>query len=469
MNNKVWKNLLKVLGIYFIAAFLFMLIGGDHLRYKYVVSTMPQQTGVIEELNSDKVVKQKFTVKEATIDTIDLLVATYGRENSGLIQLTITDPQGNVVAEHADDVAILEDNEIYKWVIEPGIENAKGNEYELTIQTTCEAGAAPTVYYSADANDEFSVDGQERSGSICFDYVGRSFFAFGIYYWYFVIAGATLIIGYTLWCLMRKKQGKTTLGLDFLTVWERYEFLIKQLVARDFKTKYKRSVLGYLWSFLNPLLMMTVQYIVFSTIFRSGISNFPVYLLSGIILFNFFTEAVGQGLTAIVGNASLITKVYVPKYIYPVTKVISCSINMLISVVPLLIVTLLTGVKLTWAVFLLPFALLCLLLFCIGMSLFLSTTMVFFRDTQYLWGIVSLVWQYATPLFYPENIIPAKFRFIQTLNPMYHYVRFVRIILINGCSPEPKAYALCFISAILMCIFGAIIFKKNQDKFILYV
>ena len=368
-----------------------------------------------------------------------------------------------------DDVSILEDNEIYKWVIEPGIENAKGKEYELTIKTTCAAGEAPTVYYSADASGVFSVDGQDRSGSICFDYVGRSFFMFGTYYWYFVIAGAALIVGYTFWCLARKKQGKTTLGLACLAVWERYEFLIKQLVARDFKTKYKRSVLGYLWSFLNPLLTMTVQYIVFSTIFRSGISNFPVYLLSGIILFNFFTDAVGQGLTSIVGNASLITKVYVPKYIYPVTRVVSCSINMLISVIPLLIVTLLTGAKITPAVLLLPFALACLLLFCIGMSLLLSTTEVFFRDTQYLWGIVSLVWMYATPLFYPENIIPAQFRFIQTLNPMYHYVRFVRTILINGCSPEPKAYLLCAASALLMCVFGAIVFKKNQDKFILYV
>ena len=220
---------------------------------------------------------------------------------------------------------------------------------------------------------------------------------------------------------------------------------------------------------MNPLLTMTVQYIVFSTIFRSGISNFPVYLLSGIILFNFFTDAVGQGLTSIVGNASLITKVYVPKYIYPVTRVVSSSINMLISVIPLLIVTLLTGAKITPAVLLLPFALACLLVFCIGMSLFLSTTEVFFRDTQYLWGIVSLVWMYATPLFYPENIIPTQFRFIQTLNPMYHYVRFVRTILINGCSPEPKAYLFCAASASLMCVFGAIVFKKNQDKFILYV
>lgn len=469
MDNKVLKNLLKVLGIYFIVAFLFMLIGGDQLRYKYVTSTVPAQTGIIEELSSDRVVKQKFIVKEETLDTIDLLMATYGRENSGTFYLTLSDDQGNVIADHMNDVSALKDNELYKWVIEPGIEHAKEKEYELTITTTCQAGAAPTVYYSASGTGTFSVDGQEREGSLCFDYVGRTFFAFGTYYWYFVAAGALVIIGYTAWCLIRKKQGKITLGLSCLAVWNRYEFLIKQLVARDFKTKYKRSVLGYLWSFLNPLLTMTVQYIVFSTIFRSGISNFPVYLLSGIILLNFFTDAVGQGLTSIVGNASLITKVYVPKYIYPVTRVVSCSINMLISVIPLLMVTLLTGAKITPAVLLLPFALACLLLFCIGMSLFLSTTEVFFRDTQYLWGIASLVWMYATPIFYPENIIPTQFRFIQTLNPIYHYVRFVRTILINGCSPEPKAYLICAASAILMCVFGAIVFKKNQDKFILYV
>ncbi len=469
MNSKVLKNLLKVLGIYFIVAFLFILIGGDQLRYKYVTSIMPSQTGVIEELTTGRVIKQKFIVEEETLDTVDLLIATYGRENTGLIYFTILDESGNIIAERTDNVNNLEDNALYKWVIEPGIENTKGKEYELMITTTCEAGFAPTIYYSADGSGTFSVDGQDRTGTLCFDYVGRTFFAFGIYYWYFAVAGAALIVGYVSWCFLRKKQGKTALGLAFLAVWERYEFLIKQLVSRDFKTKYKRSVLGYLWSFLNPLLTMTVQYIVFSTIFRSGISNFPVYLLSGIILFNFFTDAVGQGLTAIVGNASLITKVYVPKYIYPVTRVVSCSINMLISVIPLLIVTLLTGTKITPAVFLLPFVLICLLVFCIGMSLLLSTTEVFFRDTQYLWGIVSLVWMYATPLFYPENIIPAQFRFIQVMNPMYHYIRFVRTILINGCSPEPKAYLLCAASAILMCVFGAIVFKKNQDKFILYV
>ena len=186
-------------------------------------------------------------------------------------------------------------------------------------------------------------------------------------------------------------------------------------------------------------------------------------------MFNFFTDAVGQGLTAIIDNASLITKVYVPKYIYPVTKVISCSINLAISVIPLLIVTVLTGAKITKAIVLIPYALMCILLFCIGLSLLLCTTMVFFRDTKYLWGIVSLVWMYATPIFYPADILPTQFHFIQALNPMYHYIQFIRTILIQGISPEPQAYLICAAMSLVTCLIGAIVFKKNQDKFVLYI
>ena len=216
------------------------------------------------------------------------------------------------------------------------------------------------------------------------------------------------------------------------------------------------------------LIINTVKKI-FSTIFKSGIENYPVYLLSGIILFNFFSEAIGQGLGSIVYNASLITKVYVPKYIYPVTKVASTSINLFISIIPLLLAVVITGVKITPSILLLPFILGCLLVFCVGMVLMLSAAMVFFRDTQYLWGIISMVWMYATPIFYPEDIIPAHFRFIQTLNPMYYMVKFARTILIDGVSPNPGLYGTCILSAVITCVIGAIIFKKTQNKFVLYI
>jgi len=159
----------------------------------------------------------------------------------------------------------------------------------------------------------------------------------------------------------------------------------------------------------------------------------------------------------------------VPKYIYPITKVVSCSINLIISIIPLLIVTLLTGGQITKAILVLPFVLVCLLLFSAGMSLLLSTTMVFFRDTQYLWGIISLAWMYATPLFYPESIIPDKFRLILTLNPMYHYIHFARTVLMEGISPEPAAYFTCGCTAMLMCAAGLLVFKRFQDRFVLFV
>jgi len=172
---------------------------------------------------------------------------------------------------------------------------------------------------------------------------------------------------------------------------------------------------------------------------------------------------------SIVGNASLITKVYVPKYIYPVSKVLSTAINLLLSMIPLLIVVLVTGAPVTKAYLLIPFVVVCVIIFCIGMSFLLSSAMVFFRDTQFLWGVVTILWMYATPLFYPETIIPRHFRLILVWNPMYHYVSFLRAIMLNGISPYLYEYVYCigFSLAALLC--GIAVYKKTEDKFILYI
>lgn len=286
---------------------------------------------------------------------------------------------------------------------------------------------------------------------------------------FIVFCGLVLWSGYIFYLWYIELQEKKSIGLNILRTGIKYKFLIKQLVQRDFKTKYKRSVLGVIWSFLNPLSMMIVQYIVFSTIFKSDIENFPVYLLSGTIFFNFFTEAVGQGLNSIVGNASLITKVYVPKYVYPTTKVLSTSINLLISIVPLLAVMLITKEPLTKALFLFPFIIIVLLIFTIGVTLMLSAAMVFFRDTLFLWGILSMVWMYITPLFYPENIIAENFQIILKVNPMYHIIKFVRCIVMNGVSPQLEEFGACILSAVISLLIGLFIFKKTQDKFVLYI
>ena len=249
----------------------------------------------------------------------------------------------------------------------------------------------------------------------------------------------------------------------------RYKFLLQQLVSRDFKAKYKRSFLGVLWSFLNPLLTMIVQFIVFSTLFKSDIPNFAMYLLIGIVFFNFFSEATSMGLTSIVGNASLITKVYIPKYIFPVSRVLSSSINLLLAMIPLFIVALFTGVRFTFAVLILPFSIACTIVFCIGVSLILSSAMVYFRDMQFLWGVLNMLWMYATPIFYPESILPQNLMILFKMNTMYHFIRLSRALILNGESPEFKAYLFCVIAAVIPFFIGTIIFKKAQNEFALHL
>ena len=248
---------------------------------------------------------------------------------------------------------------------------------------------------------------------------------------------------------------------------KKHQFLFEELVKRDFKTKYKRSVLGVCWSFLNPLLMMLVQYVVFSTIFSSGMENYPVYLLSGIVMFNFFSECCAMGLTAITSNSTLITKVYVPKYIYPLSRAISSLVNLGFSLIPLLIVTFVTGLLPRPAFVLLPFPIICMMIFCLGMSYFLSTAMVFFKDTQFIWNVLSTVWLYATPIFYTESIINRPlFLKIFHCNPMYQFIYFVRCILIDGVSPSPQHYLYCILLSVIPFMLGFWTFKKNEDKFI---
>ena len=279
-----------------------------------------------------------------------------------------------------------------------------------------------------------------------------------------------LILGGILqWSAVLAKSGGTNKLLVFFNAVNRYEFLIKQLVERDFKTKYKRSVLGVCWSLLNPILTMAVQYIIFSTIFRQGIENFPLYLLCGSVLFTFFTDSVGNGLMSIVGNASLITKVYVPKYIYPVSKVLSTAVNLLLSMIPLLIVVVVTRAPITKVYLLIPFVIFCLVLFCIGMSFLLSSAMVFFRDTQFLWGVITILWMYATPLFYPESILPEHLKFILDFNPMYHYVTFIRKIMLYGVSPYLIEYVYCIGFSIFVLVCGILVYRKTENKFILYI
>ncbi len=250
---------------------------------------------------------------------------------------------------------------------------------------------------------------------------------------------------------------------------KRYSFLLSQLVKRDFKKKYRRSVLGVLWSLLNPLLTMTVQFFVFQKIFRFEMENYAVYLLTGIVLFGFMSDTTQQVMTNIVENASLINKVYVPKYIYPFSKVLSCALNFLFSLIALYLMIVFSGLVITWHHIALLCVFLMLFLFITGMSLLLCTMMVFFRDTQFLYTVFVTLWTYGTPIFYPENILSGTVMKIMMCNPMYHYLSFARSIILSHQIPPLSSWLFCAGFAVLFFIIGVVFFRKNQNKFILYL
>lgn len=458
--------------IYVVIAVFFFFIGGDQIQYSMIESNIQPAKGMFQELSVGTVLEQTFYSSSDTLDCVSFMTGTYGRENAGTMELSLLDADTNQEYTHLSlPVKELPDYDMFIWKFGEELSDVNHKQFIFRIESTCPAGQAPTLYYSEPEKGVAPawVNHEQKDVQFTFQFSGKSYSWFGQYYWILATALGGLLLTYMVITISREKQGKYTFPIYIEGVWKKYGFLIRQLVVRDFKIKYKRSVLGYFWSFLNPLLTMLVQYFVFSNLFKSNIRNYPVYLLSGTILFSFFQEAIGQGLLSVLANASLITKVYMPKYIYPITKVLSSSVNLVISVIPLLIVTVITGEKITPAILLLPFALLCLLLFCVGLSMLLASAMVFFRDTQYLWGIATLIWMYATPLFYPETIIPEQYRVVLKINPLYHIIKFVRTILMDGVSPEPRRYFYCLIFAGVACIVGGIVFKKSQDKFVLYV
>lgn len=249
-----------------------------------------------------------------------------------------------------------------------------------------------------------------------------------------------------------------------------YKDLLKQLVIRDLKLKYRRSFLGYIWSVLNPLLIMIVMVAVLSTLFKSDIKNFPVYLLSGQVMFNFMTGATQAGIFSIIDNGTLLKKTYVPKYIFTLSRITSALVDFVFSLGALIIVMLLTNAGFSKYNLLFWTVILQLYIFCIGLGMLLAALNVFFRDIQYIYNAFIMAWSYFTPLFYPIEILPKNIRWIEEhLNPMYFYIKQFRQLVYENTMPDLRLIALGWITAVIFFVVGVVVFKKLQDKFILYI
>lgn len=259
---------------------------------------------------------------------------------------------------------------------------------------------------------------------------------------------------------------------------EKDKFILKQLVTKDFKIKYRRSVLGVAWSVLNPLLMMVVMSIVFSTIFgqsRNGSITpemYPLYLIVGNITFSVMSESTNQALMSIIWASSLLKKVKVHRWVFPVQKALFSLVNFSFSLVAVALVMLFFRVVPTWHLILLPVCLLLLMCFCMGLGMMLSALAVFFRDVMHLWTVVITAWMYLTPIFWTTDYISQMAHWIQVLvvvNPMYNYLQFMRDIFLFNTVPSALTFGLCVAWAILALAIGYTVFHKTEHKFILYI
>jgi len=255
----------------------------------------------------------------------------------------------------------------------------------------------------------------------------------------------------------------------YFDAFKKYHYLLEDLVAKDFKLKYRRSVLGFLWSILNPLLMMLVITAVFSNIFKSDIEYFPVYYLCGYLIFNFVIEATNGAMTSIVQSGYLIKKVYIPKYIFPLEKSSFALVNVLFSFVAVLIVILITGMPIKATIFLIPIPIFLAFIFSTGLGLILASMNTFFRDMGHLYSVWTTAWMYLTPMFYPISIIPDNIKTVIYYNPLYYYVTYLRMLVIDGEIPGMEINVICICFSFLFLLIGLLIFKRNQDKFILYI
>lgn len=258
--------------------------------------------------------------------------------------------------------------------------------------------------------------------------------------------------------------------IDRINAFFKYRDLLIQLVTRDIKLKYRRSFLGYLWSILNPLMIMGIMVLVFSNMFRFNIENYPVYLIVGQSCFNFFTESTNQAIWSITGNAALLKKTYVPKYIFTLSKVTSSCVNLLFSLGAMFIVFIFCEVTFTLKYLFIPIILVQLYLFSLGVGLFLSATNVFFRDIQYIYGALTTAWMYVTPIFYPLEQLPDNIQWIiKHLNPLYFYIEQFRGIVLNNQFPTMFILYGGIVASTLALFIGSYIFIKHKDNFILYI
>ncbi len=250
---------------------------------------------------------------------------------------------------------------------------------------------------------------------------------------------------------------------------KKYRFLFEELVKRDFKKKYKRTVLGMAWSILAPLLQLLIMKIVFTQFFGRNMEHYTTYLFCGTMIFSYFNDSTNQGMSSLMSNASIFTKVNVPKYLFLFSKNVQTLINFGLTLLVFFVLTAFDGITFTWKFLFLIYPICCQVLFNIGIGFILSALFVFFRDIQYLWSVFTQLLMYMSAIFYTIDQYSYKMQCAFLLNPIYLFIRYFRKIVIDSTIPTAGFHLLMLFYAVAALTAGCLMYKKNNTKFLYYV
>ena len=245
--------------------------------------------------------------------------------------------------------------------------------------------------------------------------------------------------------------------------------LIWALAMKELHVRYKRSALGFLWALLHPLLMMIIYTMVFSTIMRVSIPDYPIFLISALLPWTFFSQSLSYAVESVVGNGDLLKKVYVAKSVFPMAAVLSNIINFLLSLVPLILLLVVFRFPFHWTWWYLPIPLLSLVLFTLGCSFFFAMANVFFRDMAHILQIILQAWFYFCPVLYPLDFIPERYHILFRLNPLLYPLNGFRLAIYYGVLPSPQSMAMSLAGGLAALWIGYRLFRRYQDTLVFYV
>lgn len=250
---------------------------------------------------------------------------------------------------------------------------------------------------------------------------------------------------------------------------KQYGFLFEELVKRDFKKKYKRTVLGMAWSLLSPLMMLLVMRLVFTQFFGQNMAHYTTYLFCGNLVFSYFNESTTQGMQSLTGNAAIFTKVNVPKYLFLFSKNVQTLINFCLTLCIFFLFCILDHITFTWRFICLLYPICMLVLFNIGVGLVLSALFVFFRDVQYLWTIFTQLLMYLSAVFYSIEHYSYQVQCLFLVNPIYLFIRYFRKIVIDAAVPSVWFHLLMLGDVLVVLGLGCWMYRKFNTRFLYYV